>query len=166
KRLSRKVARHTASVLALPEDHPLEVSLRRMKVRAQAYRSPLYETWLEHWKRLQLADNVGITRIQPYGLAPWTETHDVRCNDSELVAKWRHQELAKKADQVYIVYTDGSCRNKLCGAAVTRLSLEGQPQVKAIHLALVHILDKRPKKANKWIVTDSQEALQLIYKAG
>jgi hypothetical protein len=121
--LTRKVAVHLASLMALQDNNPLRQSIQDMQHGSTRSCSPMQETWQAYRQQYGPRGGPAPTPLQPWVTPPWKDRSE-QCLDIEQsqVADF----LAREQEQgTAILYTDASVSNGVSGCAAVITSGQG-----------------------------------------
>lgn len=181
-RLTRKVAVHLASLMALQDNNPLRQNIQDMQHGSTKACSPMQETWQAYRQQYSPRGGPAPIPLRPWITPPWKDRSE-QCLDIEqsqvidFLAREQRQGTA-------ILYTDASVRNRVSGCAAVIASGQGSirtvyqdtvgwattcpilsAEIHAIKQAIDYIVPVRSWSYHHYIIaTDSQDAIRAFKK--
>jgi hypothetical protein len=191
-RLDRKVAAHLPTLLAVPDSNPIAQCMKTMPTYRTTYKSPMQQT-RGLLKKMLAKRPVAVSQEPPWTAAPWTALPIVSVNNKkEATQQLRKIERTLESAAAsmlmrppVLLYTDGSIRNKLAGAAVVRkttwrtTTVSKQTigwettcpalvaELKAIELAVQYAARLPTETVSQvWVFSDGLKAVQALSQPG
>lgn len=124
RRLQKRVLRHLARLLTLPEGNPVSGWVHKLPQQGQTFASPLAQTFRVHKAILTRDNGAAMETIHPELVPPWRNgcgregySIEIESDREAIIQRWRRH---RKRHRDNTLFTDASLRNDRCGTAVIK----------------------------------------------